>query len=588
MANPTEAALIATSSNRWRFRAEVMALALLPVVLALAAYYRPVARGGLSELPVSIDGGFYTYQLARAGEVGGRWWQMADSAAASETYRSSAAKHPGLYEGLDLLLISAVTTQFLDPVANYHLMVLIVLAFNGWVAAWIVRRQTGSFFWAALATLLITVNTSTALNMTVGHLHLFKYGWVLLAALAYFRYLDNPTLRRGLWLGVAAALVLQGSFYFGYFLTLALGICWLLALVCGKLGRDHLLAAGAAATAYALTGAAVTFPVWTIARRDPLAGAYFERDPREIWLYGSELFQYLVPPFSRWAPELIPWKPHIWETWHYPGLAVVLAVAGYLVARWRRWEIPGSDPRLVARLIGLVAVLIFLSLAAGPGNLLLPLVSSFRCYGRAGLLAVGLLCVAAPMIWCGLLHNWSARPRYRIVLCALLTMAICDAARAGALFQCYRPATPAWVTWLAGQPAEVRLAAFAPTYAVGEGEPGQSANLSYRLARNDWSESWNWFGLYYRTLHHHDTLNGCEFALLQADLQTVSATYSQMNRAGLQRLGEQGYRIMAFHAKYLEANGWITTCPDLTLIDEVDDWRIYRLNMERDATASTQ
>ena len=66
----------------------------------------------------------------------------------------------------------------------------------------------------ALGVVLVTWNFSTAFRLQ-GHAHLFKYGWTVLAVAAFSRYLDRPTIRCGLVLGLAMALVLQGSFYLG-------------------------------------------------------------------------------------------------------------------------------------------------------------------------------------------------------------------------------------------------------------------------------------------------------------------------------------------------------------------------------------
>ena len=154
------------------------------------------------------------------------------------------------------MLVSAVTSRFLDALVNYHLMVVIVLVLNGWVAGWMVHRLCGSVFWAGIAQLLITMNSSTALNMSVGHLHALKYCWVLLAAWAYCRYVERPGIAQGIALGLSAALVLQGSFYAGYFLTVGLGFCWVASLLAGRLDRRHLRAAGVALLSSAVVGIA--------------------------------------------------------------------------------------------------------------------------------------------------------------------------------------------------------------------------------------------------------------------------------------------------------------------------------------------
>src|SRR5262245_54648317 len=99
-----------------------MGLALLPILLALTFYYRPLFTEGFATLPAGGDSDFYIYQTARMGELDGRWWELGDDKLVGQPYPTWVARHPGLYEGLDLLLVSSVTARFLDPVANYHLL----------------------------------------------------------------------------------------------------------------------------------------------------------------------------------------------------------------------------------------------------------------------------------------------------------------------------------------------------------------------------------------------------------------------------------------------------------------------------------
>src|SRR4029077_19501092 len=116
----------------------------------------------------------------------------------------------------------------------------------------------------------------------------------------------------------------------------------------------------------------------------------------------------------------------------------------YLAARVRGRRLAVDDARLVHRLLGLIAVFVVISLAYGPAPVLFAVVRAFRCYGRAGLLAVGLWSVAAPVILSVLLRPWAGPPWHRPLPAALLVVALLDATRRQSLFQCYRPETPAW------------------------------------------------------------------------------------------------------------------------------------------------
>ena len=81
-------------------------LAVLPLVLAGAGYYRQALED--RTLPqLTCDGDFYLYQLRRAAELGGRWWKVASDERYGWPYPTEAAKHAGLYEGVDLMALGA-------------------------------------------------------------------------------------------------------------------------------------------------------------------------------------------------------------------------------------------------------------------------------------------------------------------------------------------------------------------------------------------------------------------------------------------------------------------------------------------------
>lgn len=534
-------------------------LALFPLLVVGGFYFGGVLFQGFSQLPLRGDTSFYVYQLARVGELKGQWWKLGDDLLVGKPYPSAAAKHPGLYEGLDLLLLSSFSARLLDPLVNYHLMVLLVLLLNAWVAAALVSHATGSALWSCIAVLLITLNPSTVLAVSVGHLHLFKYGWVLLAVWAFHRYLEFPSYGRGIWLGLSVAWVLGSSFYYGYFLLLGLGICWLASLAAGSITRRHLLAAGAASAVFVILAAIFTFPVYTVVRHQPLAATYFERDARDVAAFSSLILEYLVYPLSRYASNHLPGRGAFWETWHYPGLTIWLGIAAYSLARLRGWNLY-PDQRMLDRLVALVAIFVLLSLAGGPSALLHHWIPSFRCYGRAGRLAVGLASVLAPLLLAGL-----ARQRLPRTITALaLLLSFYDAWQAHHLFLRGGPEMPAWVNWLAQQPNDVRLAAF---YEV----------------EHQYGAEWDWYGLYYRTLHKHSTLNGCERRLLDADLKRLGATYENLNPEALRFVISQGYTTLAFHSDYLKANSWLTDVSWLRLHRTLKDWSVYQATPQAQA-----
>lgn len=551
----------ARGPSTWAWR---VFLAVLPIALALVGWYRPWLEG--APLPrLGGDGAFYVYQLTRASELNGQWWKMGSDDLVGGPYQAETAKHPGIYEGVDLMLLSVVTGKLLGPTANYHAMVLAILAVNGWIAAWLAFRLTRSHACAALAILLITLNLPTALRLN-GHLHLYKYGWVLLATWAFFRYLETPSRKAGLWLGLAVAWVLQGSFYYGFLLGMGFAAWWLLCLVGGRLDRRHVGATLAAGAAFSVAGAALTFPVWAIAKQALLADQYFHRSQMEVWMYSSELWQYFQALGTKQAAEYIrsfgvvrPGGTYA-EGWNYPGRVVLLGVAAYAAFRLRGRRPSTRYPRFLDTAMGLMGVFVVISLSGGPSYFTYKWVGSFRCYGRAGMLAMALGCVAAPAVLQGVLTATRRKALRPVILAAVAALGIIDARYVSNSYGWFGgEPDPAWATWLAKQPANVHLAAFGPS-------------------RPDTFNWWGTVSIYQRALHRHATLNGCEFLLLEADLKLLGASYDRMNPDGLRMVVSLGYETIGFQRATLAANPWLYRLNWLDFAGDEGDWQFFRAN----------
>ncbi len=538
--------------------ARPLAIGVLALLLVLAGYYRPILRGELRSAPVTGDAAFYAYQFARAGELSGQWWKLGSDDLIGAPYQPVFGKHPGIFEGVDLLLASSVTSRWLDPLANYHVLMALVLVLNGLVVGMVVHRLTRSWACTALGVVLITWNYSTVFRMQ-GHSHLFKYGWTVLAALALSDYLDRPSVRRGILLGLAVALVLQGSCYIGFFVVMTFGLWWLGCLASGKIGRAHVAATWAAVLSCVLAGAVFTFPVWAVSRTSLLADAYQGHMRTDAWQFSADLWQYFVPPVSKLGRDYLadfnsrlksP-KTHL-EGWHYPGATVLLAIAIYLAFRLRGATLPVQNPRLLDRFMGLTGILVLISLAGGPSFFLLSGIGCFRAYGRAGLPALALWCVAAPVI----LHAALGRTRRVWVrpaaLIVLLTLGLLEGFQATGWnpVPC-RATRPDWVDWLAKQPSSIRLAAFPPS------EDGFDSLL-------------------YRSEHGHACFNGADTLLLDSDLKLLGASHERMNPAGLRFIISLGYETLCFHREYLAANPWISSMPGLEPFETSGDWSFYR------------
>jgi hypothetical protein len=549
---------------RWLTR---LALAVLPLVLAVVAYYRAQLAGSPLPRPHG-DSGFYAYQLMRAAELHGQWWRVAEDDRLGHPYPTELAKHPGLYEGVDLMLLAALTAGAFGAAWTYHLAVLTVLAVNGWIAAWIVMRSTRSALWAAVAVFLITLNESIA-ERILGHLHLFKFGWVMLAVLAFVLFLEKPSWRRGVVLGVTMALVLQSSFYLGYFVTLAFGFWYVALAVAGRITRGSVAASVMTVLVFSLVGAALCFPVRTGPSAIVASGPYFQRDWFETWAYGSELWQYLVPRGSWLAKcyyrdvrqRAIP--PILAEGWNFPGFTVLFALVVAVVSRFRRSELHRRLGPFVWVGVGLSAVWTVLSLAGGPSALIYYVVPSFRCYGRSGLLVVALGSVLAPII----LHNLVSTQRRRLVRAALtlsvLALAASDGWRAARSFPGWNGEQnpPEWVEWLKHQPADVRLAAFT-----------MPDGLAF-----DW---WGLRSLPWLLEHKHGILNGGAFALFEGDLRLLGGSYERINPCGLRFVISLGYESLAFHRDYLATNSWIPALSWLDRVGERGQWQFFRAKPE--------
>jgi hypothetical protein len=541
-----------------------LALLILPFLLIAGGYYRPVLLS-TADWPISGDAAFYTYQFTRVGELQGQWWKLGRDERVGAPYQPEFGKHPGVYEGVDLLMVSTLTSRFFDPVTNYHVVMMVVLVVNGWIVGWLVRRLSGSWGWAALGVILLTWNYSTAFRLQ-GHAHLFKYGWTILAALAFSKYLDEPMVRRGFILGLAMALVLQGSFYLGSFLGLACGVWWIGALVAGRLGWSHVRAAVPALLCFAAAGLALTFPVWAPSRSKLLADSFQGHGRIDAWYSSAALWQYFLSPASKVATLYIAefnarlHTAHgFLEGWHYPGRTVLLALGVYLVFRLRSRPLPVSEPRLLDRFMGLSGLLVLLSLAGGPSFFLVSGIGCFRAYGRAGLLSLALWCVAAPVILQTALRGRGGRLG-RLAFLSVLAMSLHEGYQATAWFPCERRMEePAWVDWLRREPPEVHLAAFPPA----------------RERPGDW---WGYEPLLYQVKHRHVCLNGSDSLLFMADLKLLGATYEKMNPAALRFVVSLGYDSLAFHRDYLEANPWIASLPWLESVEVRGPWWLCRAN----------
>jgi hypothetical protein len=536
----------------------VGSLALLPLLLLFGFFYGPVLHRG-RPLGLSLDSRYYEYQVARVADLDGRWWKLAIEEPVGRPYPSAMARLPELYEGVDLLAINTVLARLFrtTPETNYYLLVALVVCLNGWVAAWVAWRMTHSVACAALATALIILNGPTAVRMGA-HLHYFKHAWSLLVLLAFCRYLDRPTPWSGLLLAAAFLLVLEGCFYMGYFAGVVFGAWWLAALVAGRIGRRHIWPTLLAVVVLVTLVPLFTFPVWTVARNNPFSADLFHRDLRDSWIYGSQVWHYLVSRQWSIAKTFDPLqKPVPLEGWNYPGLTMLGAALAYVVCRLRRVPLAPGHERLLDRGFGVVAGLVVLSFAGGVSTILILIETNFRAYGRAGVMAIGIWAVMAAVVIHGLVLRARSRTLRWSLSLAIAGVVAYDGYIAAAEFQPNAGPMPAWVGWLARQPADVHAAPFPQNL------PDSSDYAFYHL------------------LHRHETLIGAEAGLFTEDLALVGASRSAMNERALELATSFGYETLIFDPAYLRANPWVTAVGWLERVETLaDGWVVYRASSE--------
>jgi hypothetical protein len=560
--------------RRWASRFVLFAL---PVVLALVGYYRAQLGGSALPRPQG-DAAFYAYQLQRAAECHGQWWRIAADSRLGHPYPSEFAKHPGLYEGVDLMLVASLLGGAASAAKAYHLAVILALTVNGWIAAWIVFKITRKTLWAVVAVALVTLNESVAVRVMV-HLHLFKFGWALLAVWAFVAFLKQPAWWRGLLLGFAVALLLQASFYLGFFTGLGLGFWFALELLAGRVRPSALAGTVVAALAFILAAALFCFPVWT--NYSPIVGSdqYFHRYWAETWIYGSEVWKYFIPKNSWLAANYFrdlrhkaP-APTMDEGWNFPGYTVVIAVLIAGVAWLRGSELSKKLDPFVGISLGLMAFWMILSLAGGPSALVFHVIPSFRCYGRAGLLVVALGSVVAPIVLCELVNCCRRRFVRAVLTLGLLALVASDAGRAAVTFKGWPPETtrPDWVDWLRHQPPDARLAIFMT-------HPAIPTTLEETTGDNEPFYWWGVSSLEWLAVHGHATLSGGTFSLIEGDLRLLGASYDQMNPAGLRYVASLGYSTLAVHYDYLRAHPWIDQITWLNRVDRRGEWLFYQPN----------
>ncbi len=188
--NPCESDTAEVSGRSWP---RIVGLGALPIILTLAVYYLQAGPGSIA-WQLRGDQVFYEYQMARMAEVGGQFWKIPNDLMLGwpSSVRGRQVSPPARR-----VRPPADFDDFRPHLQRHHqlsLLVLSVIAINGWIAGGLTFRLTRSTLWAAASIVLITLNCQVAGRMRC-HLHLFKFGWFLLATWVFWRYLEAPSRR---------------------------------------------------------------------------------------------------------------------------------------------------------------------------------------------------------------------------------------------------------------------------------------------------------------------------------------------------------------------------------------------------------
>jgi len=216
------------------------------------------------------------------------------------------------------------------PVAAYNILFLLSFVLSAYGAFLLVKRLSGSRSAGFIAGLIFAFFPYRFAHL--GHLELLFCGWIPFCFLFLHRYFDDPSPRN--MLGVAVFYVLQVSScaYYGYYLTLFLGLTGLYLVVrTGAWRRPRFWRdAGLAAV---LAAAALGPYFWGMVRVHERM--LFTRALWEVKFFSAEMQSYLAaPPINRvWGWLSGELGAQEWQL--FPGLVSVLLSLAWVFPRWK-------------------------------------------------------------------------------------------------------------------------------------------------------------------------------------------------------------------------------------------------------------
>jgi hypothetical protein len=341
----------------------------------------------------------------------------------------------------------AVIGAVFNDVIAYNLLALATFVVSGIGGYLLVKELSGS----KTAGLLGAVGFAFCpyrMTQLAGHLQLLGTGWIALTFYFAERTLRTRMVKHGAFMGLSLALTALGAWYYAYMVGLAIAVYFLVRW--WLLRREArvremvkpVLAAGVALMLVAGPVAVPSLSLWGQGRLTHSAKAADEHSAAPV--------DYIIPntlhPVWGEASIRAHAEENVLETSLYLGLvAVVIAVAGWLVVRGVKGEGLGVRAVWLGMLVGAVVLSLGLTLhglagqvlvgeGAGrspitlPGRLLydwLPLYSSMRAYARFGVLAALAVVVLMGLGWAALLRQpgWARRGQWLTLVATCLLLA---------------------------------------------------------------------------------------------------------------------------------------------------------------------
>jgi len=335
----------------------------------------------------------------------------------------------------------------LSPVACYNLMIILWFFGAYLVGYWILHALGVRPAAAHLGALMLGLNPYQTLQ-AVDHADL-AMTWPLL--LDVFLLVQLMVYRKA-W-AVPALVLLTGAAVFShpYYLISALlmNAVPLLWFAYGWLrGRHKVTPRDWAMTAGALVGAAATVFGWKRLFTSDGGGIQeLSRDMRDLYTYSTKFWDFVLPPhysllFERWTTEFkteqtVAVGSNFVENTLYPGLAVLLALAGLVIWAARNFKQSRAWLKANSGLAALCAMLVIIPVALSmsptldlfgfrlwtPTYFLHQVLPQFRTMSRFGYVsAVGMTVIFVLLFNLWLSRNGGNKARLAIVFAALLSV----------------------------------------------------------------------------------------------------------------------------------------------------------------------